>query len=610
MFQRKIFTLLLCFLLIGQGLAQTKTADPKRPEISDELKGKANALLLVLAREAEQFQLPDNRITARILVADLLWESNEKEARQLFQNAVGETEKLVGELLFTEEIPEDEVYMRLYHTGELRKTLLLQIAAHDPAFALSAFQTLSPAKETGEPLFEGDEVLELELAKNIAVNDPKRSFEMAMKNLESGLGFGVFETLEGIYKKDQELGAKLAREILKKIKDQVSNASVTGTPSANTNTSANTSATPSPNAPTEITVYQIKEFVDKVKVLNRNTAKDKKPTVLTDSEYKELIEILARKYSTQQYLSTYEVASVMSDIDALFPALAQAIRQKLANEKASLDQLVRDSSFEAEMSDKTIEEVIQIIEKKPVAQRDALYMKAAETVYNEGDIITAKQLYGKVKTKPEYDYLGEQIEVGIPLAMAKEGNLEEVRGLIANAGTPEEKIEILTTLAQSVAAKGNLKAAKELTEEARATYLGKMKNRRNMTSVMQMSQAYAVVEPAQGFSFLENNISFINSLIAAGIIVDEFNEYGSIKDDEVLLSVVQMESYRNMPKGVVLIRNLAGADFQRTVSLADSFARREAGFYARFRIIQALLDPKAEETEEAMQKQLYEGEGC
>ncbi len=609
MFQRKIFTLLLCLLLIGQGLAQTKTADPKKTEISDELKGKANALLLVLAREAEQFQLPDNRITARTLVADLLWESNEKEARQLFQNAVGEMDKMVGELLSANP-EEDETYMRIYNTGELRKTLLLRIAAHDPGFALSVFQTLSPAKETGEPLFEGDEIFELELAKNIAVNDPKRSFEIAMKNLESGLGFGVFETLEGIYKKDPELGAKLAREILKKIKDQVSSASVTGNPSSNTNTAAKTSATPLPGAPTEINVFQIKEFVDKVKVLHRDISKDKKTPVLTDSEYKELIEIVARKYSTQQYVSTYEVASVMSDIDALFPALAQAIRQRLANEKASLDQLVRDSAFEAEMDDKTIEEVIQIIEKKPAAQRDALYMKAAETIYNKGDIINAKQLYGKVKTKPEYDYLGDQIELGIPLAMAQEGNLEEARQLIANAKTPEGKIEILTALAQSVAAKGNLKTAKELTEEARATYLGKMKNRRNMTSVMQMSRAYAVVEPAQSFSFLENNISFINSLIAAGIIVDEFNEYGSIKDDEVLLSVVQMESYRNMPKGVALIRSLAGADFQRTVSLADSLARREAAFYARFRIAQALLDPKAEETEEAMQKQLYEGEGC
>ncbi len=609
MFQRKLFTLLLCLLLIGQGLAQTKTADPKKTEISDELKGKANALLLVLAREAEQFQLPENRITARILVADLLWESDEKQARQLFQNAVGETEKLVGELLSANP-EENETYMRIYHTGELRKTLLLQIAAHDPVFALSAFQTLSPIKETGESIFEGDEIFELELANNITVNDPKRSLEIALKNLESGLSFGVFETLEGIYKKDQELGAKMAREILKKIKDQSSSTVPTGDTSSNTNTVANTSATPSPNAPPEINVYQMKEFADKVRKLNQNTSKDKKIPVLTQSEYKELIEILARIYSTKQYLSSYEVASVLGEIDANFPALAQAIRRRLANEKESLEKQVRDSSIEMEMTDKSIEEIIQIIEKKPAGQKDELYFKAAEIVFNNGDIISAKKLYTNAKTKPEYDYLGEQIEYGLPLAMAQEGNLEEVRELIANAKTPEEKIEILTALAQSVAAKGNLKAAKELTEEARATYLGKMKNRRNMTSVMQMSQAYSVVEPAQGFSLLENNISFINSLIAAGILVDEFNEFGSIKNDEVLLSVVQMESYRNMPKGVVLIRNLAGADFDRTVSVADSFARREAVFYARFRIVQALLDPKAEETEAAMQKQLYEGEGC
>jgi uncharacterized protein YihD (DUF1040 family) len=606
MFQRKIFILLLCLVFIGQVLAQTKTTDPKRPEISDELKGKTNGLLNALARETEQFYLPENRVAARTLVANLLWESDEKQARQLFQSSISEMNTLLAKLL-SEDLSDDEKYLQIYNVGELRKNLLLNIAAHDPVFALSAFQTLTIKKDTGENLFEGDDIFELELAKQISENDPKKAYEVALKNLENGLGYGVFETLENIYKKDAELGAKLAREILNKIKNEGSKTVATNL-SSNTN-SAKPSATPLPNAATDINVYQIKEFVDKVNKVKRQAAKDKKTAVLTESEYKELLEILARKYSTQEYLSAYEVAGVIKEIDLYFPALAQAIRRRLANEKANLDKMARESVFDAEMEDKTIAEIIQIIEKKPVGQRDALYFKAAETVYNEGDILSAKELYGKAKTKPEYDYLGDQIELAIPLAMAEEGNIDEVRQVLNKLKTPEEKIEILTTLAKSLAEKGNLKTAKEFTEEARAMYLGKMKNKKNVASIMQLSQAYSIVEPAQSFSFLENNISFVNDIIAAGIVIDEFNEYGSVKDDELLLSIVLPASYSNMPNGVALIRSLAKADFDRTVGVADRFSRREVRFFARFRIAQALLDPKAEEIEEANQ-QTYEGEGC
>lgn len=606
MFQRNIFIFLLCFVFIGQGLAQTIPADAKKTEISDELKAKTNGLLNALAREAEQFQLPENRVSARVLVANLLWESDEKQSRQLFQNAVGEMNTLLGSLL-SEDLSDDEKYMRIYNVGELRKNLLLNIAAHDPVFAISAFQTLTVKKDTGENLFEGDEVFELELAKQIAENDPKKGYEVALKNLENGLGIGIVETLENIYKKDDEIGAKLAREILKKIKDD-SSKTISTDLSSNTN-SAKPSATPLPNASTEITVYQIKEFADKVGKLNRQAVKDKKTLILTDGEYKELIEVLARKYSTQQYISSYEIAGIIKQIDVYFPALGQTIRGRLSNEKANLDKMSRETALEVEMEGKSLKEIIQIIEKKPVAQRDALYSKAAEIVFNEGDILSAKELYDKAKTKPEYDYLGEQIEKGIPLAKAEDGNLDEVRQILTTLKTPEEKIEILTTLAQSLAEKGNTKTAKELTEEARTMYLGKMKNRKNMTSLLQLSLAFAAVESAQGFSFLENNISFVNDIIAAGIVIDEYNEYGSIKDDELLLSVVLPESYSNMPNGVALIRKLSQADFERTVSIADRFARREVRFFARFRIAQALLDPKAEEIEEANQ-QTYEGEGC
>ena len=44
---------------------------------------------------------------------------------------------------------------------------------------------------------------------------------------------------------------------------------------------------------------------------------------------------------------------------------------------------------------------------------------------------------------------------------------------------------------------------------------------------------------AQGFTLIEGNMRFINDVISAGIMVDEFNEYGAVKSDEVFSSVVR-----------------------------------------------------------------------
>ncbi|MEZ5424922.1 MAG: hypothetical protein R2747_01535 [Pyrinomonadaceae bacterium] len=600
MIYRTLLTFLLALFLVGQSLAQTQpAADQKKTDISDELREKSNSLLNALGREADQFYLPENRVAARVVVADLIWDADEKQARQLFQNAVGELDSLIGQMALRE-ITEDEDYMAIYNLSEIRTDLLMKIAARDPAFALSALHTLTRKKNDGTNLFEGDEALELQLASEIVSNDPKQAYEMALKSLDNEINYSVFETLEVIHKKDAELGAKLAREIMERIRKK-GNAGPANVRVSNTE--ANTGA----NGESEINVYQIKMFFDKVKILNRWAVRNKKPLALSESDFKELLGILGQKYIKQQYLGPYEVSTLMSDLDKHFPAAAQAIRRKMPGGPAALEEMVVGEDFQAEIEDQSSADIVKLIERRPTAQRDALYRKAAEKMYAEGDVLGAKELYGKVKTKPEYDYLEQELETQLPLALAESGDMSRVREILAGLKTPEEKIEILTALAKSILAKGDAKTARGVVEEARSMYSGRMRSRKNLNSILQLSEVLVVLEPEEGFSFLENNISFINDVIAAGILLDEFNDGGSVKSDEVLLSIVEGESYRNMSRGVALIRSLAKADFERTVALADRFSRREARFFARFRIAQALLDPKAEETEKEV-RDMYEGE--
>lgn len=610
MFYRKIFTFFLCIIFIGQSLAQTAEKDgPKKSDVSSELKDKSVVLLKSLAREADQFSLPENRVGGRIVIGNLLWEHDEKQARSIFQNAIADLNGMIQQIPFDDVEAADELYLTIYYVTSLRSELLLALALRDPKAALDALQFLTRKKSDGENVFTEDQTLELNLAAKITEKDPKQAYELAKKNLEKSLGYNLFSTLEDIYKKDTELGTKLAKDILDKIKSNDTKIISAGDYAGNTsNTNVMTNKI-SQETSFSVNIWEVQQYLDTVKKLNRQAARDKKTPVLSDNEIKELVEILANKYVKQQYLSAYEVSKMMPEITKYFPAKAAAIRRKMTDGAAELDNQIKAQNIQNETEEKTAEEIAQLAEKKPVGERDEYYRQAAEKSVSDGDLVKAKEYYAKVKTKPEYDYLGTKIEEGLPLALAKNGDLREVRQTLAKLKTPEERIEVLTTLSLSVMKSGDKKTANTLLNEARSIYSGRMKHRKNLTSVLQLTQTYAVIEPAQSFAFLEGNLAFVNEIIAAGILLDEFNEGGSVKSDEVRLEVVRSESYRNVQGGVALIKNLANTDFERTVSLAEKFSRPEVRFFARFRIVEALLNPDAEENEKTFQATL-EGEGA
>lgn len=600
---KKIFALVFCSLLVAQISAQT---DVKKDELNEETVKKTAALLSDLARDGEQFSLPVNRINARIMAGALLWQHDEKQARAVFQSAINELNQMISQIPdVNAESGEDynsERYLILNDARNLRSDLLVALAPRDPAFALETLQALSRKTPDGASLFEDDKTLEISLAEEIAAKDPKKAYEVAKKNLDEAFNYGIFTALSSLYEKDAELGAKLAQDIAAKIKSgNTKIASAADYAGEAVTTNSNTMTKPAPESQ-PINVWDVQTFLDTVKKLNQSAAKNKKKPVLSESETKEIVEIIAQIFIRQQYVSAYEVSRTLPEINRYFPSLAQAVRRKInETELASLNGLVSKQIFQDEIANKSSDEILQIIEKKPAAEKDELYYKAAELAFAEGKSEDAKKFYAKMKGKPEYDYLGKSIEDALPMTLAAKGDSREVRELLGKLKTPEEKIEVLTTLSVAVAKSGDKKTASTLLNEARSTYSGKMKNRKNLASVLQISQALVYLEPEQAFNFIESNFSFFNDLINAAVMLDEFNDGGAAQEGELRLDAVERESYRNVPKAVALLKSLAAVDFDRTAALAEKFSRPEARFLARYRIADSLLNPNAEKEEKEFQ---------
>ena len=146
---RKLYAFSLAVGLFFQAVAAAPppTPDVKRAGLSPELKQNAVKLLFSVARETRQFKLPENRVRTQTIVADLMWEHDESEARAVYQKTLGELRNLLDQIdaaPYAEMSGEkkSDYYVRRFRLAELRREFLLTLAAHDPAEAIAALGLL------------------------------------------------------------------------------------------------------------------------------------------------------------------------------------------------------------------------------------------------------------------------------------------------------------------------------------------------------------------------------------------------------------------------------------------------------------------------------------
>jgi hypothetical protein len=610
MFLQKILVLSLAVWLFAHStIAQTppKTSETKPDEISAELKGDASKLLNSVGREAQQFALPENRIQTHIIVGDLLWENDEKAARAMFEHALGELQNLLNELAATpgEELStsqQTELYSKKYAFSELRKQYVLTLAPRDPHAALAALRTLKtePSGEEYDPMNEA--ALQLQLAASIAKKDPEKAYALAKQQLNEGLSYQFFETLKDLYKTDAELAVKLSKDALAKIK------SATIRPTDAQGVSPKPLDADAKPVKLELDFWQVTSFLSTVSELNRQAerGKDKKTPVFSEAEMKELTNLIAQAFLAEKSPAYHFIGSAMQDITRYARAQAVMIRRKIGAEAArQLDSIAESTSYYSEKNDKTSDELLAEAEKVAPDARDPRLSDAIYKAIEEENPEKAQTIAAKIKDRKSYQYLFEMIDSALPLAKAKKGDLPEVRKILATLKTNEERAATLSELAAALAGKGDREAATKLLEEAAPMLSSRLKKQEQLQSYLQVARAYSLAAPDRAFAMLENGAAQMNDFINAGIMLDEFYSYGSQKQDELIYNAINRQALTHVENSVELLKNLAKADFARTVDLADKFARPEIRVFVRLKLAQALLDAQAAEREKKEREQMH-----
>lgn len=600
----KLLALLLVAVLVLPTVCTVRgeASEVASDEPSAGLEEQAFKLLRELARETSQLGAPENRVRASTIVGDLLWGRDERAAREIFQNALGELQNLfaainlpnVAEMNRSERA---DHFLKRDALAELRRDYVKSLGAHDPAAALAALDALKIRTiDEYDPLDATE--LELQLTSVIALKDPKKSYSVAKAQFDAGgLTYQFVQALKELHRKDSQLASSLGRDVLAQIKS--------GKLRVPTNTASNSNQTKPKN---ELDFWQICSFIESAAEINRVAARDKEKKalpLLSDTEMKEAVETVGNAFLATPNATETSISQVMPQITRYAPALAQRIQLKIgAAASRQLDRIVESQNYYAGRNEKSADQLAKEAEMAAPDVREQRMADAATKALEENDAEKAQSIAARLKNRRDYDYLFEQIKEALPLAKARRGDVAEVRKMLAALKSEKERVKVLIELASAIAAKGDKETAKKLLDESAQIAPAILKNYADVEIALKFADVYAVAAPERSFAILENGIAQTDDYINAGVKLDEFYMVSSTAENELLFSAINRQFLMHVPNSVSLIKNLAAADFARTVGLADKFQRPEVRLFARLRIASALLDAEAAEKEKTMRDEL------
>jgi hypothetical protein len=582
-------SLILLLAISTSVLAQTPAATPQteaQSKAQKELEQKALSLLDDVIKDSESFKHAENRIRIRAAVAYVLWKYDEARARILFREAMA---SLID--LLKEPADEDPAEARKMFEGpkQLRAEMLQMLAQRDARLARELLRATRPLTSQAGNGREGMEYLDretdLNLATQIASSDPKLAAEIAQESLSKGFAYQLPRLVEAIREKDPEVAARLAGDIMTKLR---------------------TEKLESSGEARGFAVSLLRIATESAETDEKD--KQKKPTPLLDQtslrELTEMVAAEALRSPAQNADMLASLQSMMPVVEKYAPARVGQIRQKAPpavvvdeNDEAEGDEMAEMGKYRTLIdTGSSADELLSAAPKASEGMRELLYQRAASKMMEEGDAERARQVITEKVQNPEQRKLMlAQLDKIAAATAAEQGKVEQTRKMLATLHTNEERVMLLAQLASGAAAKGQKKIALQLLEEARGMLGQRAKNINQLGAQLMVARAYAQLDPSRSLAILEPIVDQLNELLGAATVLGGFFVEELVRDDEIMLGPLSMffgaASNVLLQQYVADITTLARADFDRTKALVDRFQRDEIRTMARLMLAQGILFP-------------------
>ena len=553
---------LLLLVVPGTASAQDLANGGPGSEKPDPAKEKkAFDLLQTISEQVTSLHSPSNRVRAECLIADLLWARDEKRSRALFKSAADDVVAEVSNIDFSD----PEIYQQLQSLNQLRQTMVTRMAQHDPEAALS-FLRATRSQASTDPrakwYAETETNLELQLAGLIAKQNPQRTLELARATLPKGVSFGLIGLLNELQRKDPKLAQSLYREMVDQVKseDLEHNQELA-------------------NAAWNLVWFQPPQA-------NEDTFRDLLGTLINSA--------LTITPTDQNSINTTQniygqLQSLMPMVEKYVPARAAAMQQWSQNAERTLDPNSRMyQEINRATQNGTVEDILALAPRYPAELQPAIYQQAAWKAFSSGDANRARQIVTDLIADPaQRRQLLEGFDNQSIEAAISQDKIADARRLLGRVKSLEQRVQILTRLANSLLAKGDKKGALELLTEARTAADAATPSAGQMSAELQLARVLSSLDPDQSFAILQPLIAKTNELIAAAAVLDRFDAT-YLNDGEWILP--GMNSLGNVVTNLnQTLAFLARLDFDRTRSLADQIQRPELRLTANLEIARGAL---------------------
>ena len=605
----KLFSIFLLIFAISSSIfAQTSPTESKeeKEKARQELEKKAIALLEQVVNETALLKLPDNRALVAASAGDLMWQRDEKRARQLFRQAA-------NEIVQANNAPATDSsilgFMSVFQNASPRKQILLTVAKYDAELALELLYATRPpnvalalASSTQQPnspgeksqktaatrmeetqnKFLADEELRLEqsFSAQAADKDPTKAAKLLRESIaKNGVTNSVFQSLNKINAKDNKLAVELTAEIGKKLLD---------------------SDFAKKDGERNVTITFLQQFY-----LNSDKPAAKTETTKAIKIEDKLAKDLANKMAdyllqlnTSKGMEVYsQFRQATSVLEKIIPERIALIKQKQNAMKKNLPEMfpIDDDAFDGG-SKPSAEKMIARSAKLPVQMRGMMYKGAVEQAVKDGSVEKARESLNQAPEGKERDDALAYLDSKVAETKIKDGKIDEARKIIDRLSSNKEKVERIVQMAigfQTKDTKEDREIASKLMDEARRLIDDTPQDEDAINDYLRVASGFAYVDPTVAFSMLETFANQASEIVTAAALLAKYEKRNTgFKNGEMVLT-------RGLPRvgnGIFQygkeLNLLANSDIDRLKNIADKFQRDDARLLLKLYIVQAFFDRK------------------
>jgi len=555
---RALISLIVVCLLTLPSLAAAQEAAASATEDAKAVEKQALELVDTIAQGIPSLRNSGNRVYLMSAVADLLWTTDEKRARALFEIVKQEMVTAAADF----DPSDQQSYNPLEILQQRRRECLDRLARRDPEMALSFLRaTRLPPESTNNNRQANETNLELHLAGLLVAKDPEQALRMGRETLRKGVSYPLISLLSQIAAKNKDLAQTLHKEIVDRLRteDLTKNHGAAGA--------------------------------------TWNLLNGFQPPQANEDTYRELVEILASLMlsaapntatrNSQNYYNQFH--SLMPQLEKYAPARVALLRQWFQSAKRTVDPNTRMYQELNELNQRgTVDDMLALASKYGLEFQPQIYQQAAWKAMAGGDANRARQIVSEFVTDPvQRRQMLEQIDNQLIWNSVNESKIAEARQLLNKVKPVEQRVQILVNLATNVANKGDKRQALDLLAEAKTMLDSSPANLGKLTAQLQLAQGYSSIDAQQSVALMQSVVVQMNQLVAAAVVLDGFENRYLQEGEWMKPGVTSLGNLVNSIEqnlGMLALRDAEGAR-----SLSDQLERPEIRLMAQLEIAQALL---------------------